>query len=511
MNLRELVDRFCGEISGDYRAGSYCDFAPADETLGFLDTSADKSSGIVFLCDRLRVKSGEVKQAYYSDIMSVEVIPSGEDDYADELCIRTRRSELRISDYALNKRVLKALIDELCVKYASMTEEAIELECAQTSAGAMEHFSAEQAECPEAMPEQAQAYVEFIPQPDENSRQEAAENVEPQADISSVAEAAEEPAQASAEIDFIPLKAPSEQSIPAETAVPEVSVEALIEERRSSALDSTAPSVDEILDELESKNSPEPSPVMADFDEDFEPEENLEDMTHEETLSYLLSSISEINSAPSDNEDIDFDNIPPDPAVVAYEAPPQPDEAPADTAVGVPPINGEAPITEETDTAEITEISEPAVSTEAGYEEAPPASLFTHEPRSDDIYIKASSKLREFCEIGKLSREQIKASLKENLMEAANAFAEITADGENIPEGLAPRIAELRAASDSLPAYFALGEDIAERVMFFMMYQMLSYSDRIAETPETKERLNDFFRRYGPAGITLSMLDMRIQ
>ena len=230
MSLRELVDRFCGEISGDYRAGSYCDFAPAEETLGFLDTSADKSSGIVFLCDRLRVKSGEVKQAYYSDIMSVEVIPSGEDDYADELCIRTRRSELRISDYALNKRVLKALIDELCVKYASMTEEAIELEYAQTSACAVEHFSAEQAECPETLPEHAQAYVEFIPQSDESVEletakepaQEYAESL-PQFDENTEPVTDEEPIQASAEIDFIPLKAQSEQPIPAEVpVVPEV-------------------------------------------------------------------------------------------------------------------------------------------------------------------------------------------------------------------------------------------------------------------------------------------------
>ena len=47
------------------------------------------------------------------------------------------------------------------------------------------------------------------------------------------------------------------------------------------------------------------------------------------------------------------------------------------------------------------------------------------------------------------------------------------------------------------------------RVMFFMLYQMLSYADRIAENPDTKEPLNDFFRRFGTAGITLSMLDVR--
>ena len=79
------------------------------------------------------------------------------------------------------------------------------------------------------------------------------------------------------------------------------------------------------------------------------------------------------------------------------------------------------------------------------------------------------------------------------------------------PQPLAGRIEELRTASGSMDRYFALGEDVAARVMFFMLYQMLSYSDRLRELPETKERLNDFFRRWGAAGITLSMLDMRIQ
>ena len=76
---------------------------------------------------------------------------------------------------------------------------------------------------------------------------------------------------------------------------------------------------------------------------------------------------------------------------------------------------------------------------------------------------------------------------------------------------MSERIAELKAASDGIDGYFSLGEDVAARVMFFMLYQMLSYSDRLAELPETKARLNDFFRRWGAAGITLSMLDMRVQ
>ncbi len=79
-----------------------------------------------------------------------------------------------------------------------------------------------------------------------------------------------------------------------------------------------------------------------------------------------------------------------------------------------------------------------------------------------------------------------------------------------MPKMLMPRITELKSAAGDFDEYFKSGEDIGVRAMFFMMYQMLSYADRIAETPETKERLNDFFRRFGPAGITLSMLDMRV-
>ncbi len=106
--------------------------------------------------------------------------------------------------------------------------------------------------------------------------------------------------------------------------------------------------------------------------------------------------------------------------------------------------------------------------------------------------------------------EQIETELKDKLLSSARAFAEITAEEAKVPKMLMPRITELKSAAGDFDEYFKSGEDIGVRAMFFMMYQMLSYADRIAETPETKERLNDFFRRFGPAGITLSMLDMRV-
>lgn len=162
----------------------------------------------------------------------------------------------------------------------------------------------------------------------------------------------------------------------------------------------------------------------------------------------------------------------------------------------------------------IDEINSPAeeIPAEKSHDSAAdeaPAKL-TREPDSDDIYIEASAKLREICESGRLSMEQIEGALRENLLSAADAFKDITSRCA-IPPQLSEKIELLKKAADEPDKYFELGEDVAARAMFFMLYQMLSYSDRLAETEETKERLNGFFRRWGPSGITLSMLDRGIR
>lgn len=446
MSLREKIDRIGAEISPRYKSGSYADFAPAEETAGFVDTSAqlDGSRGIAFLCDRLRAKLGKsVWQAYYSDITETEIIDSYESPYADELVIRALRSELRVTDYSLDKRALKTLIDELCEQARNMTEETLEQEYAETASEAVAHF--------------AQGFAE---------------------------ESAPEP--------------------PADPLAEEIPEEENLAEKPA---ESDERSVDEITYKLNEAQESAPAKETEEFsiEEEFG---SLEDLTHEETLSYLLSSISEINAPSSES--------------ISAAAPEEVERLAAKKAetvgnfvVEIPrePVQSAAPVALAEEQPEFVESPVPERQPEQPFETAaPPAhETLTPEPDSEDIYIKASRKLREFCESGKLSRGQITAALKENLISAANAFSDVTAAAEEIPEGLAPKIAELRAASDNLEHYFALGEDVAERVMFFMMYQMLSYSDRIVETPETKERLNDFFRRYGPSGITLSMLDMRIQ
>lgn len=208
-----------------------------------------------------------------------------------------------------------------------------------------------------------------------------------------------------------------------------------------------------------------------------EARERIQNMSREETLDYLAQSLSEINDMDFSDSDDDIEMIP--------ESPTIPEE---------PKHISEF----------ISSVSLP------GSEPATDSAGLTIEPIWGDIYIKASRNLREVIESGKLTMEQIETELKDKLIDSARAFAEITADEDKIPKTLVARIHELKTAADEFERYFESGEDIAVRAMFFMMYQMLSYSDRIAETPETKARLNDFFRRFGPAGITLSMLDMRV-
>ncbi len=383
--LRETVEYFGHNVSARYQAGTFCGFAPAESTAGFIDTSPamDGSRGIAFLCDMLRVNTdGTVRQEYYSDISEVSVIRSYESAFDDELSIHGN-GEIRISDISLNKPFLKQLIDTLVRQYSAMTDEERERECAECTEYAAGRFSDEiiQEKQPVTVPDISEETAEqalII-----HEEEQAAENIAEQPEIQHEAE---------------------------------------------SQPDITSDELDDLLEE-----------------------EDISGLSTEEQLSLLRSSIDEINS---------------------------PAETTAEEAEKIP--------------AEETK------------------RVLTKEPESDDIYIEASAKLREICESGRLTMEQIEGALRENLLAAADAFTEITSRC-GIPPQLSDRISRLKKAADGLDKYFELGEDIAARAMFFMLYQMLSYSDRLAETEETKERLNGFFRRWGPSGITLSMLDRGIR
>ena len=230
-----------------------------------------------------------------------------------------------------------------------------------------------------------------------------------------------------------------------------------------------------ILYSRDDENAPSPKTELFRAEETHDPPSDgdemarIGNMTREETLAFLAESLNEINAESERSE----------------------------------------PPAEET-TSEIDK----AIKTISDMSEPPESAIddgkLTIEPIWGDIYIKASRNLRELIEDGRLTMDQIKTELKDKLLSSARAFVEVTADEAKVPKVLVPKITELRSASRNFEEYFRSGEDVGVRAMFFMMYQMLSYADRIAETPETKERLNDFFRRFGPAGITFSMLDMRV-
>lgn len=520
MSLRETVNAFGRDVSEHFKRDSYCSFAPSEETEGFVDTSAelDGSRGIAFLCDRIRVDfDGVIRQLNYDDIRETEIIESFESDYADELLIKGRTT-VRVSDFSINKRFLKLLVDTLCLRYKQFQPEEREKfrrECRARS-------SARYAEMDEAADAAARQVAErnakrSRPRPvsyavtqtqrrsrpanismtdAERRRERAVSAVSAVSSVSTAQTLHTDPIiqteQTSQPIQTI--KTDAQNHMPAvKLPAPPTALPALdIDEPRFSVPENHVPL--EITEgKIEWLSSPKEREEREEPDEISE--SDLEDMNREETMSYLLSSINEIN-APAEPRETDNSANHAETADLAADEPQN---------EYVPPVIAEfASESPESETTQNRgEISDTA--------EGQSASPFTTEPSSEDIYIKASRKIREICESGRLTREEIQTALKENLVSAATQFADIAGERDDIPRHIAPRIEELRAASENLAQYFALGEDIAERVMFFMMYQMLSYSDRIVEAPETKERLNYFFKRYGPSGIMLSMLDMRLQ
>lgn len=248
-----------------------------------------------------------------------------------------------------------------------------------------------------------------------------------------------------------------------------------------------APVITETRNETASDTkSIEDLPVYEDFETEAEERMRIQNMSAEETMRYLAQSLNEIN-APADYSDMDIPDL--------FAGDENTEEHKEQSASSEP---------------QAIAATEPRRLEEYAPAEGMTPKSLTVEPIWGDIYIKASRNLRELCESGKLSMEQIETELKEKLLTAAEQFAAVTKDESKVPKVLIPKITELKAAARNFDPYFQAGEDIATRAMFFMLYQMLSYADRIAETPETKENLNDFFRRFGPAGITLSMLDMRV-
>lgn len=434
----------------NYRETRYCSFAAPDETVGVIDVSpaGDGSRGIAFLSDRIIVKLGEnTQQAYYTDIRIMEILPSYETPFEDELSIGSPSGEIRISDCSLNKFFLRQLISNVSRMSVTMKESDRSALSEQLTAEALNY------------------YAQTLPTKSEPPKQEP--NTVP------APKTAEPVPEAAAAVQEIAAAKKAALAV----AQPNNSIE--ITEEKIEWISGKRPKTAEL-------HTPVTAPALnpnEDTHADTHDSDDITDMTHEQTMSYLLDSIAEINSEPV-------------PATTeAAEAPiletePIPETVPATAPEPVPAAT-----------------EQPAVEPLSKPEPKPVISPYTIEPDSNDIYIQASRKIRELCEDGRLSMEQVNTAVKEQLVPASELYSSLDVQNAPLPPAVKNRALQLAAASDKLTDYFALGEDIAARVMFFMLYQMLSYTDRIVQSDDTKQRLNYFFVRFGAAGMILSMLD----
>lgn len=440
MTLCDTVRNFGYKITPNYRETRYCSFAAPEETVGVIDLSpaGNGSRGLAFLTDRLMIKLGEsIQQIYYSDIRVMELLPSYETPFEDELLIGSPSGEIRISDCALNKFFLRQLISNVARISVTMKDDDREALYSQLTAEALDYYAGEVASSAN------------VPKPKQPQPSEPAERPEPLPEAAAAVQeiaAAKKAALATVQsTNSIELTEEKIQWISGKQ--PEIPV--------------AKPSVLPERTELPEKE-PELVPANAG-------DEDITDMTREQTMSYLLDSIAEINSEPEQPK------APATPEVV--QIPEQTEELPQE-----PEQHEEPPAAE-------------------------PPYHYTIEPESDDNYIQASRRIRELCEDGRLTMEQVNAAVKEQLVPASELYSTLDIESAPLPPTVKGHALRLSSAADRLPEYFALGEDIAARVMFFMLYQMLSYTDRIVQSDETKQSLNYFFVRFGAAGMVLSMLD----
>lgn len=465
---RDIFDTLCRECCRECcRQSGLSECLFADAEVGFIDTSAegDGSRGIAFSKRKMMVNfDGTVKNVAYCKIRSVQIISSMEDAFADELEISGEHSRLRISDYSIDKHKLKQLIDGL--------REGIEDAPAKEKTEAAAERRAEKAA---ETGEEAVVTVRVIPA--EKAAKTASKPAANSGEISEkgageIAETAPEIVEKDGEKSEEPvLSHENEIHVIAEQPDSDAFPVGEIEWLHGAVKTEEKPVAEEKIEWLSGLHDDEKTPEIPEnsLDSEAADRELIEQMSREETLDFLSKALSEINDEP------------------VFREPPEIVVKPDTTALLIRDFVEKLP-----------------------EEKAPEKSGgLSKEPVWGDIYIKASRSLRELCESGKLSMDVIENELREKLLDSAKAFSEIVADKQKVPKTLIPKIAELKNAAGNFDEYFAYGEDVGVRVMFFMLYQMLSYADRIAENPETKERLNDFFRRFGTAGITLSMLDVR--
>ena len=513
--LRDNIVERCRRISPNaYSEKSVCAFAPHDSEdggiVGFIDTSGarDGSRGIAFFGEKMCVNTdGAPREIAYEKILNTHIISSFEDSFADELSVSSKGvGELRISDYSLDKFELKKLLDELCQECKQVGDRNTELAeryaeiIARSLAEKAQNHDAERLE-KAARELEKPAVIAERPVVEEFAVEPVIREETPPVIIETVVEIPEERAPLPKDhepvaipeekIDWISgssgVRVSSEIVVEAETSenkkpekdIPKEEARPKLPEVMNGIIDRTPIIVtskpSDVRTEDNTKKTEEKQPEQPDdqpkkiepMPSESEVRERIENMAPDEMMAFLSDTLNEINGSDS-VPDEQLDKVPqavPDTEPEAENAPEKP---------------------------------------KTRWEK------LTVEPIWGDIYIKASQSLRQLCESGKLTMEQMEDELRTRLLSAAEAFEQLTGDDSRVPKVMIPKITELKLAADNFDSYFSYGEDIAIRAMFFMLYQMLTYADRIVESPETKARLNDFFRRFGSAGITLSMLDMRV-
>lgn len=531
---RQNVQERCRRICAGYSENSVCCFADNGGLLGFIDTSQGQNGtrGIAFSNDRVLMNfDGEPIEILYKKIKSVQIISSFEDFFADELSVIYSDKEIRISDFSLDKSELKRLLDAFCG--AGTEEKAVVVPqkgdvlpknaAAPQNGGILPRNVGDPVREPVIPARHGSAPM---PERQPNAAQPVSEQVSAKTVTSS--EQIHVNNDRSAEQHRAEIRNDHENEVPSVFQRRDDFVDIIFEDRAPVITETVLPHSSGMRTTVIERQTPpafndgavvqaqERYPRNDDDDETAE-RIRIQNMSPEETLSFLAQSFNEINSPEPARrpEPSRRDNTPlfRSPEVNSNDNTPlfrQSEIVRRESGTLVQPQQTQTQHQPQPQVRMDTPTqAQPRANIDHSAHKEEPVQL-TVEPIWGDIYIKASRNLRELCESGRLSMKQIETELDNKLLDSARAFAEITADESKVPKVLIPKITELKAAAKNFDTYFQSGEDIAVRAMFFMLYQMLSYADRIVETPETKERLNDFFRRFGPAGITLSMLDMRV-
>lgn len=496
-------------ISASDNAESECAFAQGG-VVEFIDTSGarDGSRGLAFKNDRLLINlDGTLHDIEFAKIKNLRIISSFEDAFADELSVMGDGFEVRISDYSLDKFELKKIIEGILreseenARHSRQVEEYAEQIAVKL---------AENAQSRDARRVESAARARENPAP---PKDEVIDDLMLKENAHPVIEEtpAQIPHRAALPEDYSPAPIPEEKIdwLSGDSSRPLSGLDTVDFSESggdgensgiSEAPEPVRPKPPEIMNGVVDRipvigfvkpaapaGNEDKAPEKANSDNSTESEsehsdpdmrERIGNMDKSEMMSFLSETISEINAEM------------------------QPDEPPSEPVLEtVPQTVPDSPDKSDAPAEELPKAPE-----------KPPSkwAQLTTEPIWGDIYIKASADLRKLCENGKLTMEQMEAEIKERLLPTAEAFEKIIGDESRVPKVMIPKITELKAAVEGFDSYFEYGEDIAVRAMFFMLYQMLSYADRIEESPETKDRLNAFFRRFGSAGITLSMLDMRV-